>query len=115
GRPEDIQAAQLTDVLEFHETYYVPNNATLVVAGDIDVALTQELIEEYFGAIPAGEAPPALPVYEPSDRTEERRIESQDPFANVPGVFIGYAVPPREDPDYTALEVLSLVLSFGNS
>ncbi len=115
GRPEDIMSASLADVLAFHETYYVPNNATLIVAGDIDVEVAQDLIEEYFGAIPAGETPPQLPVYEASARTEERRVELQDAFANVPAVFIGYAIPPREDPDYTALEVLSLVLSFGNS
>ena len=60
GSIEDVNNATLEDLINFHRTYYVPNNATLVVAGDIDVDTTRSLIEELFEPIPRGDDPPAL-------------------------------------------------------
>ena len=62
GNIDDINAAQIEDVIEFHRTYYLPNNATLVVAGDIDFEVTKAMIEDLFGPIPRGDDPPALPA-----------------------------------------------------
>ncbi|MBZ0293753.1 MAG: insulinase family protein, partial [Anaerolineae bacterium] len=115
GEPEDVLSASLENVVAFHELYYVPNNATLVVAGDIDVDTTRQLIDDYFSQIPASEPPPQLPAYTPEESDGEVREAFQDPFASVPGVFIAWSVPPRSDDDYVALEVLARVLSYGNS
>jgi predicted Zn-dependent peptidase len=64
GSIEDLEAATLEEVRAFHDAYYKPNNATLTVAGDLDIEETQALIEEYFSDIPAEEAPPSLPPVE---------------------------------------------------
>ncbi|MCB0182214.1 MAG: insulinase family protein, partial [Anaerolineae bacterium] len=55
GSPDDLKAAALGELQDFHDTYYKPNNATLVIVGDIDVELTQELVQAYLADIPAGE------------------------------------------------------------
>ncbi len=62
GDPKDLDAATLDDVKQFFRTYYVPNNATLVIAGDIDLAKTKELVEKYFGPIARGKTAPPLNV-----------------------------------------------------
>jgi zinc protease len=61
GSMEDLDAAQLEDVQDFFDVYYVPNNATLTVVGSFDAAEARQLIEEYFGGIPGGAEPPAAP------------------------------------------------------
>ena len=72
GSHEDIQSATLEDIREFHRTYYVPNNATLAVAGNIDVAQTRQWIERYFGTIPAGAPVPEMAVLTPPLGAEKR-------------------------------------------
>ena len=62
----DIQAAQLDDVRDFFARYYVPNNASLAIVGDIDIAASKALIEKYFGSIPRGPDPPEPQVVDPS-------------------------------------------------
>ncbi|MEZ4869124.1 MAG: penicillin acylase family protein [Caldilineaceae bacterium] len=115
GSLEDLDAATLEDVLAFRNAYYNPNNATLTVAGDIDIAQTQALIEQYFGDIPTGKAPPTLPEYEFTVQQDAQVITVTDALAQVPATFIAYRIPPRADPDYYALEVLARILGTGNS
>ena len=115
GSIEDINAARVEDVKAFHRTYYVPNNATLVVAGDIDFDTARALIDEFFAPIPIGDEPPQLPEYVPTEQTEAEIINVDDPLINLPGVLIGYEIPPRVSEDFPALDLLSQILSVGNS
>lgn len=115
GSIDDVNAAQIEDVIEFHRTYYVPNNATLVVAGDIDFDTTRALIEDLFGPIPRGDDPPALPEFVPVDQEEAEFITIEDPFINLPALLVAYEIPPLVHEDFPALNVLSRVLSVGDS
>ncbi len=115
GSIEDVNNAQIEDVFAFHRSYYVPNNATLVVAGDIDLAGTRTLVAELFGQIPRGDDPPGLPEFAPVDQEEAEFITIEDPFINLPALLVAYEIPPLVHEDYPALDVLSRVLSVGDS
>ncbi|MAS36681.1 MAG: hypothetical protein CL610_21940 [Anaerolineaceae bacterium] len=115
GSIEDLNNATVEDVRNFHSTYYLPNNATLVVAGDIDFEQTQTLIDSYFVGIPAGDEPPMLPDFDLAQQAEAEVITIEDGLANLPATLIGYETPPRIDEDYAALELLARILSAGNS
>lgn len=115
GSIEDVNRATLDDVIDFHRTYYVPNNATLVVAGDIDFAATRALIDELFAPIPRGDDPPALPDFTPVDQAEAEFITIEDPLINLPALLVAYEIPPLVSDDYPALDLLSRVLSVGDS
>ena len=115
GNIDDVNAAQIEDVIEFHRTYYLPNNATLVVAGDIDFEVTKAMIKDLFGPIPRGDDPPALPEFVPFDQEEAEFITIEDPFINIPALLVAYEISPLVHEDYPALNVLSRVLSVGDS
>ena len=115
GSIEDVNKATLEDVLAFHRNYYVPNNATLVVAGDIDFDKTQSLIDEYFAPIPRGDEPPALPEFVLADQEEAEYIIIEDPLINIPALLVAYEIPPLAHEDFPALDLLSRVLSVGDS
>jgi zinc protease len=113
GTIEDLEKVTPADAQRFYDTYYQPNNATLVVVGDVDEVGVRKLIDQHFGAIPRGPAPPRANVEEPPQtglRTETLHIEVQ-----VPVVVGGYHIPRASDPDIPALEVLAAVLSGGES
>lgn len=115
GSIEDINAARVEDVKAFHRTFYVPNNATLVVAGDIEFDTARAFIDDFFAPIPIGDEPPQLPAYEPIEQDEAEIITVGDPLINLPGVLIGYEIPPRISEDFPALDLLAQILSVGNS
>jgi zinc protease len=115
GSPEDLNAASFEDVKDFHATYYVPNNATLVVAGDLDPEATSTLVEELFGQIPRQADPPALPAYEPTQREAAEEITIEDGLINTPLYGVAYVLPPRNHPDFPALELVSQILGSGAS
>ena len=115
GNIDDVNEARIEDVFAFHRRYYLPNNATLVVAGDIDIDNTRALIEALFGPIPPGDDPPPLPEFTPMDQAEAEFITIEDPFINLPALLVAYEIPPLVDEDYPALDVLSRVLSVGDS
>jgi zinc protease len=77
GTPEDLDAASLDDVKAFFKTFYVPNNATLVVAGDIDPAATKELVSKYFATLPRGADPPVKTTPMPVTLDGEKRLDVQ--------------------------------------
>lgn len=114
GSMADLDAATLEDVRAFHGKYYVPNNATLIIAGDFDPARVSEWIEKYFGSIPKG-APIQRNIPEEPAQTAERRISGYYPNTPLPVVFIAYHVPQANSPDLYALEVASHILSSGDS
>ena len=114
GSIADLDAATIEDVRAFHRTYYVPNNATLVVSGDLDPDQTLRWIEKYFGDIPrGGEIPRQIP--EEPRQTAERKLADRHRNTPLPAVVFTYHVPEAGHPDLYALEVASNVLSGGDS
>ncbi|HEX6746280.1 MAG TPA: pitrilysin family protein [Longimicrobium sp.] len=112
GSMEDLSAASPDDVRSFFRTYYAPNNAVLVVAGDIDVNQAKALVRKHFGDIPRQAPPPALRETRlPPVIGREQREVVQDANAPVPAVFVGYRVPSQRDPRAEAVEVLGSMLS----
>lgn len=113
GSMDDLDNATLEDVQEFFRTYYAPNNAILVVAGNYDASAVREWIEGYFAEIPSQPAPPAVDVSEP-DR-EERREVFHDALANVPAVSVCWKIPPRGMLENDALQIASDLLVDGHA
>jgi predicted Zn-dependent peptidase len=107
-----LDAATLKDVDDFFRTYYAPNNAVLVVTGDIDSAATKAWIEKYFGAIPSSKLPPPPDLTEPR-QDKERQAGRTDPLANRPAVGLGYHVPERNTPEWYAFGLLDQLLAQG--
>lgn len=114
GSLADLDAATLADAKEFHARWYGPNNATLVVAGDIDIARTKAWIEKYFGEIPARETP-ATPDLPEVRLAETRRLYHEDNFGNLPLLTLSWPTVPRYHADAYALDVLARLLADGKS
>jgi predicted Zn-dependent peptidase len=116
GSMTDLSAASLEDVQNFFKTYYAPNNAVLVVAGDIDVPQAKELVRKYFGTIPRGPAPPKLARMSVATILgREQRVVVQDALAPAPAVFVTYRVPPAKDRRAEAVSLLATVIGGGAS
>jgi zinc protease len=114
GSIEDLDAASLQDVQEFHSTYYRPDNATLVVVGDFDQKQLDAWIDKYFGPIAKPSRPlPRVQVKEPPRKSETRFKEygSND----LPAVGLTYLTPRQADPDSDVLRVADVILSGGES
>jgi len=113
GSMDDLTAATYEDVVEFFKTYYAPNNASLVVAGDIEPARARQLVETWFSEIPRGsavepvDAPPAV-LRDVTRRTIADRVQ-------LPRLFLAYLTPPLYAPGDAALDVVSSVLSGGKN
>jgi predicted Zn-dependent peptidase len=112
GSPEDLDAASLEDVKQFFRTWYVPNNASLVVAGDIDPDKTLALVEKYFGPIPAGKIPerPAPPKVDVGDV----RVE-MEAGVELPRVVIAWPTPALYAPGDAELDLLANTLAAGKT
>jgi zinc protease len=114
GEMEHLDAATLEEFQAFNKKYYVPNNAVLVVAGDIDKADTKRMIQDYFGPIPRGaEVTRNLPKEEPI--TEAMTGEAYDPNIQIPAVIAAYRTPSFKDRDSYVLNMISSYLSGGKS
>ncbi len=114
GYMEDLDAATLEDVIAYNKKYYVPNNAVLVVAGDIDVPSTKKMISDYFGTIPRGaDIVRSYPKEEPI--TEEIRATAYDPNIQIPAVMVAYRTPGFAERDAYVLDMISTYLSDGKS
>lgn len=111
GELEDLQNSTLDDVKEFYEKWYGPNNATLVVAGDIDEGV-KEKIEKYFGEIdPRGIDTPLEPL--PVTLETTKSIYYEDNFAKLPELRLTYPTVEQFHPDQWALDALGQILSDG--
>jgi zinc protease len=108
----DLDAATLADVRSFYDSYYVPANAALVVAGDFDPAAARAWIEEYFGALATRAAPAREDVTEPA-QTAERRGGRQDALAPRPALALAWHLPARGSRDWYAFGLLDQVLLDG--
>jgi predicted Zn-dependent peptidase len=114
GSMADLNAASVADVAAFFKTYYAPNNAVLVIAGDVDTARTLARVRSFFASIPSQPPPPPVDLAQPA-QTKERRLDIDDPLARLPRIDIGYRIPSSLSPDDDAIDVLSEVLSGGRS
>lgn len=116
GSMDDLSAASVDDVRSFFRTYYAPNNAVLVVAGDIDPVQARALVRKHFAAIPRQAPPPPLrDMTLPALIGREQREVVQDVNAPVPVVFMGFRVPPARDPRGEVVNVLSTILGAQSS
>jgi predicted Zn-dependent peptidase len=114
GSMADLNAASIGDVREFYKTYYVPNNATVVIAGDFKSDQATAWTKKYFGGIPKGDKPIERPTVREAAQTQERRIARQKAVP-LPAYFAGYHIPQDGHPDYYPLSILSSILSDGRS
>jgi predicted Zn-dependent peptidase len=112
----DLEAATVDQAAAFFDQYYAPGNATLAVAGDVDVEKTREMIERHFGPIPARAVPPLGSFAEPVP-SEERRGVHRDPLAPLAAVAVAYRVPDplNQFEDYVASAVLTDLLAEGTA
>jgi zinc protease len=113
GWMQDIAQLTVDDIRHYYKTYYVPNNAFLVVVGDFQTDALLPQIEKYFGSIPRGLKPPAVRS-KVAPQIGERRIFVERP-ARLPAFVFLYHVPNLSSPDSFALEVLATILSAGKS
>ncbi len=114
GSLEDLNTAELETFIEFYEMYYVPNNATLSISGDIDLAQAEEWVRKYFAGIPKGTQEIRRPEVEVPAMAGERRDTVYDNI-QLPAVFMGYRLPEQTHPDAYALEMVTTLLSGGES
>jgi zinc protease len=114
GSIADLEAASIDDVRDFHNTYYVPSNATMVLVGDLDPAQTMNLVTQYLGRIPksAHAVPRDLPQ-EPSQRAE-RRVTIEESWP-LPAVVVAHHITYDGHPDSYPLHIASKILSDGQS
>ncbi|HET6527199.1 MAG TPA: pitrilysin family protein [Balneolaceae bacterium] len=117
GRPvvgwhSTITATTIADAKAFFNTYYVPNNMTMAIAGDITAERAKELAKTYFGDIPTAPAPPPVNAEKP-DQQEERRFAIHD--QSQPFLLMGYHTVNAQHPDAKALELLGSVLASGRT
>jgi predicted Zn-dependent peptidase len=113
GWMADIDSIHTTDLERYFQTFYAPNNCTMILVGDFDSRLALPLFEKYFSSIPRGPAPTPVPNNEPP-QTGERRIEHHFP-AQAPSFYAGYHIPSVSSPDVYPLEVLGTLLGTGES
>lgn len=112
GSLEDLQAATVADVKEFYAQYYGAGNATLAIAGDIDIAKTKELINKYFSEIDSGpEVETIQPM--PAVLNENKLFYHEDKFANLPDLQMIYPTVEEYNKDMWALDMLSQLLTDG--
>ena len=114
GSFEDLNAASVADVAKFFKTYYAPDNAALVIVGDIQTADAKKLIETYFGDIPSQPLPKRPDLTEPPGFQPKTQVY-KDPLAQVPGIVIGFPGPKRRSADYYALNMIDAILTLGDS
>ena len=114
GKMEHLDAATLEEFLAFNEKFYSPNNATLVVAGDIDMGQAKVWVEEYFGRIPKGEE--ITRSFPKEDLiTEQINAKAYDPNIQIPAIIHAFRTPSTKTRDSRVLDMISSYLSSGKS
>lgn len=114
GSAQYIDQAKIDEFISFYKKFYVPDNATLTIAGDIDIAKAKELIKKYFGEISKGKEEITRPTeVEPMKTAEVREIVYDK--VQLPLVAQAYHMPAQGTPDYYALSMLTTLLSGGES
>ena len=114
GLMEDLNAASLDEFIDFYKTYYVPNNATLTIAGDIDIDSTRMLIDRYFSEIPKG----LKLIYRPQiaePYLKDEMVDTVYDHIQLPAVYQVYRIPKMTQKDAYPLQILSQLLTGGES
>ncbi|MFC3415853.1 M16 family metallopeptidase [Algoriphagus hitonicola] len=114
GSMDHLNAATIEEFQQFYKDFYVPNNATLTIAGDIDYAETEAMVRDYFSEIPEGEKA----IYRPNVTEPKKTAEIRDVIYDniqIPAVIQAYNLPPQNHPDSYAMNMLSTYLTGGNS
>jgi len=114
GKEQYIDQATLAEFMNFYKTFYVPNNAVLVISGDINVAQTKDLITKYYGDIPTGKGAIPRPTGAEPAQKAEKRVNFYD-NVQLPAVILAYHIPKQGTPDYYAIQLLTQLLSQGKS
>ena len=114
GNMDQLKAAASSELQEFFNKYYVPNNACLVIAGDIDEAKTKEWVHQYYGWVPKGaDIDRDIPTDEP--QTEARRIVAYKSNIQLPSIYIGFKTANYTSDDHYALGLLGSILGDGDT
>ena len=114
GSMKDLEAASIEDVRDFFRTYYVPNNATLVLVGDFDTKEATELVQQYLGRIPKSTKPVPRDIPKEPPQTKERRVRLEESWP-LPAVVVAHHITFDGHPDSYPLHIASKVLSDGES
>ena len=114
GSMKDLEAASIEDVRDFFRTYYVPNNATLVLVGDFDTKEAGALVQQYLGRIPKSTRPVPRDIPKEPPQTQERRLRLEESWP-LPAVVVAHHITFDGHPDSYPLHIASKVLSDGES
>ena len=114
GTMADLEAASVADVREFHNTFYVPSNATVTIVGDFDPVVTTQMVNRYFGRVPRAARPVPRDIPKEPAQTKEKRAVVNESWP-LPAVVVGYHVTYDGHPDAYPLHMTSKILSDGNS
>ncbi len=115
GSMDDINKARLDEFIEFYKTYYVPDNAVLSIAGDINIDSTRQLVETYFGPIARGTRSINRPEVNVEPLADSEKFAEVPDHIQLPAVIEAYRMPREGSPDYYSARVLSVILSGGPS
>jgi zinc protease len=113
GSMEDLTAATRDDVAEFFKTYYAPNNASLVIAGDIDIEQTRTLVEKWFSEIPRGPAVPAIVA--PGVTLAEVKKQTLTDRVQLPRLYLAWHTPAVYEPGDAAMDIAASLLTGGKN
>jgi zinc protease len=113
GWRTDVEQITTEQIRAYYRTYYKPNNATVVIVGDVDPAKALAMVKRYFGPVPRGEAPPPMTIVEPPQQGE-RRFKMRRP-GDTRYLMVSYKNPAMTDPDSYALDVLGMILGHGKT
>ena len=114
GHQSDIDNWSMQDLKDYHKTYYAPNNAVVVIAGDVTVEQVKKLAEKYFEPIKAQPKPKKVHTVEP-EQIGERRTYIHKPSVSAPNIMMAFHVPETQHEDYYALSMLASILGEGQS
>ena len=114
GSMNDLNAATIDDVRDFYKTYYVPDNATLMIVGDFEVDTVTSLVNQYFGRVPKASTPVSRDIPQEPQHTKEKRVTLEQPWP-LPAVVVTYHVPYNGHPDSYPMFVMSKTLSDGQT
>lgn len=113
GWRTDVEQIRTQQIRDYYKSHYMPNNATVVVVGDVDRAATLAMVKKYFGPIPRGTEPDSVTVVEPPQQGE-RRFRLRKP-GDTSYLMLAYRNPSLADPDNYALDVLAIILGHGRT
>ena len=113
GSMADLSAASYDDVVEFFKTYYIPNNASLVIAGDIDTKETLKLVEKWFGEIPAGK--PVPPLNPAAVKLNEEKLVTLEDNVQLPRIYMVWITPQYFAPGDAEMDILASILTEGKN